>query len=306
MPLPRRRRQARVKLRRWLAFGAFAVLVGGCWLWPRGERHYTEVRNLGSDTMLEVAGAWAEAYDAISDHIVVSVSGGGSGTGIAALIAGKIDLANSSRKVKAEELASARARGQDPVEHHVGYDGIAIYVHRDNPLPSISLRQLRAIFGDGGEVTRWSQLGVDLGDPGLDAIVPVSRQNNSGTYEYFREAVLGGATGRFKPECMNLNGSKDVVDFCAHAKTAIGYSGLAYATPEVRVVPVSKTDDDGAKAVAPSNASIIDRSYPIARPLFMYSNGEPRGATREYLDWILSDAGQRVLLAHGYPPLRAL
>jgi len=242
----------------------------------------------------------------VTDRVVVTVSGGGSGTGVAALIAGKIDLANSSRKLKAEELAHAKRRNQDPVEHHVGYDGIAIYVHKDNPLRSISMPQLKALFGDGGGLTRWSQLGVDLGNPKLDPIVLVSRQNNSGTYEYFREAVLGGASGRFKLECMNLNGSKDVVDFCGDAKSAIGYSGLAYATAEVRVVPVSKTDDDASKPVAPSNATIIDRSYPIARPLFMYSNGPPRGATKEYLDWILSDAGQRVLMEHGYPPLRPL
>jgi phosphate transport system substrate-binding protein len=306
MPSERSLRQRRVKLRRRLAIAVPAVLVATCALLPREAHGYIEVRNLGSDTMLEVAGAWAEAYDAITDHVVVSVSGGGSGTGIASLIAGKIDLANSSRKVKPEELARARKRGVEAVEHHVGYDGIAIYVHRQNPLPSISLAQLKSIFGDGGTVTRWSQLGVQMPDPKLDPIVPVSRQNNSGTYEYFREAVLGGASGRFKPECMNLNGSKDVVDFCAHAESAIGYSGLAYATPDVRVVPVRKTDEVSAPAVVPSNATIIDRSYPIARPLFMYSVGAPAGATKEYLDWILSDAGQRVLQSHGYPPLRAL
>ncbi len=284
-----------------LALLTLLPCLGGCW---RGATQHTEVRNLGSDTMLEVAGAWAEAYDQISDHVVVSVSGGGSGTGIAALIAGKIDLANSSRKLKPEELARARQRGQDPIEHHVGYDGIAIYVHRDNPLPAISMAQLQALFGDGGALSRWSQLGVDLGDPALDPIVLVSRQNNSGTYEYFREAVLGGATGRFKLECMNLNGSKDVVDFCSKARSAIGYSGLAYANDQVRVVPVRRGDDRAA--VVPTNASIVDRTYPIARPLFMYTNGAPQGATKEYLDWILSDDGQRVLMAHGYPPLRRL
>lgn len=269
-----------------------------------GPRRYTEVRNLGSDTMLEVAGAWAEAYDQRTDHIVVSVSGGGSGTGIAALIAGKIDLANSSRRLKDGERKRAAARGREPVEHLVGYDGIAIYVHRDNPLPAITLAQLRAIFGDGGEVVRWSQLGVDLGDAQLDPIVPVSRQNNSGTYEYFREAVLGGASGRFKPQCMNLNGSKDVVEFCARARSAIGYSGLAYATDQVRMVPVVK--QPGGPPVLPSNDTVIDGSYAIARPLFMYTSGEPQGATQEYLDWIKSDDGQRVLMQHGYPPLRKL
>lgn len=282
---------------------ALAVVLPFCGCW-RGAARYTEVRNLGSDTMLEVAGAWAEAYDKVTDHIVVSVSGGGSGTGIAALIAGKIDLANSSRALKPEELARAEARGRHPLAHTVGYDGIAIYVHRDNPLPYVTLAQLKALFGDGGGVSRWSQLGVEFADPKLDPIVLVSRQNNSGTYEYFREAVLGGATGRFKLECMNLNGSKDVVDFCGKARSAIGYSGLAYANDSVRIVPVAR--HDGAPPVEPSNASILDGSYPIARPLLMYTDGPPQGATAEYLGWILSDAGQRVLLAHGYPPLRPL
>lgn len=281
--------------------GALLVLVaGGC---LRGERRYREVRNLGSDTMLEVAGAWAEAYDKISKDIVISVSGGGSGTGIAAMIVGKIDLANSSRKLKKEELARAHKRGSQPLEHHVGYDGIAIYVHKDNPLQSITLSQLRELFGDGGKLSKWSQLGVELG-PGDDNIVLCSRQNNSGTYEYFRDAVLGGNTGRFKLECRNLNGSKDVVSVCGDVRSAIGYSGLAYANASVRVVPVAL--QTGGEPIVPGDETIITGRYPIARPLFMYTNGEPQGATKQYLDWIKSDDGQRVLRDHGYPPLRRL
>lgn len=278
-----------------------ALCAAACW---QPQKRHTEVRNLGSDTMLEVAGAWAEAFDKLGEPIAVTVSGGGSGTGIAAMIAGKIDLANSSRPMKDSERQRARQRGHEPVEHHVGYDGIAIYVHRDNPLPAISMAQLRALFGDGGDLNSWSQLGVDLGGARHDPIVLVSRQNNSGTYEYFREAVLGGASGRFKPQCLNLNGSKDVVEFCARSRSAIGYSGLAYATPEVRVVSVIRKE--GGPAVAPSTGTVIDGSYPIARPLFMYTNGPPTGATARYLEWVLSDDGQRVLQDHGYPPLRRL
>lgn len=278
------------------------LLPLGCF--RSGDRERVEIRNLGSDTMLEVAGAWAEAYDKIEQHATVTVSGGGSGTGIAALIAGKIDLANSSRKLKDNERKHAERRGHHPVEHHVGFDGIAIYVHKDNPIRAISVAQLKAVYGDGGAITRWSQLGVELGDPALDPIVPVSRQNNSGTYEYFREAVLGGASGRFKPECLNLNGSKDVVEFCGRSRSALGYSGLAYATDAVRMVPVIARE--GGAAVPPSNDSVIDGSYPIARPLFMYTKGEPTGATKQYLDWIKGDDGQRVLQSHGYPPLRKI
>ncbi len=285
-----------------LLLAALAGLVAGCL--PGDRRRHVEIQNLGSDTMLEVAGAWAEAYDKVQDHTVISVSGGGSGTGIAAVISGDVDIANSSRKIKPREFERARKHGQNPVEHHVGYDGIAIFVHKDNPIPSLTLGQLAQLFGDGGALTRWSDLGVDLGDPQHDPIVLASRQNNSGTYEYFREAVLGGASGRFKRECNNLNGSKDVVDFCAKTRSAIGYSGLAYASPEVRIVPVKKTDD--APPVMASNDTVLDGSYPIARPLLMYTNGEPVGRIKDYLDWIKGDDGQRVLLEHGYPPLRKL
>ncbi|MBL8730423.1 MAG: phosphate ABC transporter substrate-binding protein [Planctomycetes bacterium] len=279
---------------------AATLLLPGC-----GQGH-PELQNLGSDTMLEVAGAWAQAYHDVHPQIVVSVSGGGSGTGIANLIAGDVDIANSSRHLKDSEVEAAKKHGHTPVQHHVGYDGIAIYVHKDNPIVSITLEQLREMFGDGGSISRWSQLGVEIGagNGDDDRIVLASRQNNSGTYEYFREAVLGGDSGRFKSECNNLNGSKDVVDFCGKTRSAIGYSGLAYATKAVRVVPVAKTA--AAPAVVPDAATVLDGSYPISRPLFMYTNGEPTGEVKLYLDWIKSDAGQRVLQKCGYPPLRPL
>jgi phosphate transport system substrate-binding protein len=262
-----------------------------------------ELQNLGSDTMLEVAGAWAEAYHTVQPDVVVSVSGGGSGHGIAQLIGGEVDIANSSRKLKDKEIEEAKKHGATPVEHHVGYDGIAIYVHKENPLAAITLEQLQGLFGDGGKLTKWSELGVDLKDPDADRVVLASRQNNSGTYEYFREAVLGGDKGRFKPECNNLNGSKDVVDFCAKTKSAIGYSGLAYATDAVRIVPVV---GKSGQPVMPSNATVIDGSYAISRPLFMYTSGAAEGPTKAYIDWIKGDTGQRVLQSKGYPPLRKL
>lgn len=268
-----------------------------------GGQKRIELQNKGSDTMLEVAGSWAEAYRTVHPTVIVSVSGGGSGTGVSALINGTVDIANCSRALKQSEIAEAKAHNHSPVQHHVGNDAIAIYVHKDNPLAAVSVEQLRDLFGDGGKLTKWSQLGVDLGDPKADEIVLASRQNNSGTYEYFREAVLGGEKGRFKPECNLLNGSKDVVDFCSKTKSAIGYSGLAYANATVRLVPVLGKD---GKPVVPSNDTVLDHSYPISRPLFMYTNGEPQGEVAKYLDWIKGDDGQKVLAANGYPPLRKL
>jgi len=261
-----------------------------------------ELQNFGSDTMLEAAGAWAENYQKTHD-IVISVSGGGSGVGIKGLIDGDVDIANSSRLLKQKEIDDAKAHGHTPVKHQVGYDGIAIYVHKDNPLPSITLQQLKELFGEGGTLNKWSQLGIKMADPNADTIAFASRQSTSGTNEYFRDAVLGGDNGRFKQQCNNLNGTKDVVDFCAKTKSAIGYSGLAGSTNQVRIVPVVGT---AGQPVMPSDATVIDGSYPISRPLFMYTIGEATGQVKDYLDWIVSDAGQRVLAAKGYPPLRRL
>lgn len=278
-----------------LLLATLAVFLASCS--QRGK----EIQNLGSDTMLEVAGALAEAYHDEHKDVVISVSGGGSGVGISNLISGDVDIANSSRSLKEKEIEEAKKHGRTPVEHKIGYDGIAIFVHKDNPLASITMDQLKQLFGDGGNLTSWRQLGVDLGDA-ADKVVLASRQNNSGTYEYFREAVLGGDKGRFKPDCNNLNGSKDVVDFCAQTKSAIGYSGIAYATDQVRVVPVVKSG--GAGPVMATVDTVLDGSYAISRPLFMFTNGEPVEDIKHYLDWIKSDAGQSVLQKKGYIPLR--
>lgn len=281
-------------------FSSLALLAGLLVL-PSCSARTREIQNLGSDTMLEVAGALAEAYHKIHPDAVVSVSGGGSGVGISNLISGDVDIANSSRSLKEKEIEEAKKHGRTPVEHKIGYDGIAIFVHKDNPLQSITMEQLKQLFGDGGTIVTWKALGVDLGEA-ADKVVLASRQNNSGTYEYFREAVLGGDKGRFKPECNNLNGSKDVVDFCAKTKSAIGYSGIAYATDQVRVVPVIKKE--GGAPVLPKVDTVLDGSYAISRPLFMFTNGEPVDHIKHYLDWIKSDAGQAVLQVKGYIPLR--
>ncbi|HEB51866.1 MAG TPA: PstS family phosphate ABC transporter substrate-binding protein, partial [bacterium] len=189
-----------------------------------------EIINDGSNTMLVVASALAEIYHNQHPEIVVSVSGNGSGTGIASLIAGDVDIANASRPMKPEEIEQAKKNGHDPIEHIVGFDGIAVYVHKDNPIESLTLAQLKEIFGTGGKIGSWQDLGVDMGSEAANEMAMLSRQSSSGTYECFRNIVLGGKKASFKQECRLLNGSKEVVEFCAKTKSAIGYSGVAYAT----------------------------------------------------------------------------
>lgn len=261
-----------------------------------------EIENKGSDTLLEVAASLAQTYGDMHPEIAISVSGGGSGGGIASLIGGDLDIANASRPLKDKEVEDAKKRGITPVEHIVGYDGIAIFVHKDNPIKSLTVAQLQAMFGDGGKVENWTDVGVDMGTGDADNnIVLVSRQNSSGTYECFLNEVLGKGS-RFKSRCRNLNSSKDVVDLCAKSKSAIGYSGLAYATPDVRIVPV--VAEEGKPAVTPTIATVLDKSYAIARPLYMYTT---EGCSKEittYVEWIKGDEGQKVMFEKGYVPLR--
>jgi len=260
----------------------------------------TLIQNKGSDTLVNVAQAWAEAYPEVNPEVAVAVSGGGSGTGIAAMINGTVDIANASRKMKDKEMKLAEKNGQSPVEHVVGYDALAVFLHKDNPVKSMTLAQLKDIYGRDPKVRKWSDMGITV--PGCkDEIVVVSRQNNSGTYAYFKETVLG-KKGKYRQGTLDMHGSKDVVDLVEKTPCAIGYSGLAYATDHLKMVCIAK---DGADAcVSPSVATASDRSYPIARPLFMYTNGEPEGEIKSYMDWIKSDAGQCILAKKGYAPAR--
>ena len=262
----------------------------------------TLIQNKGSDTLVNVAQAWAEAYAQINPNVAVAVTGGGSGTGIAALIGGSVDIANSSRSMEEEEFEMANGRGVVPNELIVGYDAIAIYIHPDNPIDRFTLGQLADIYGENGTAESWSQLGITVPGCSSDEIVRVSRQNSSGTYVYFQEAILGESDLRLGSR--DMAGSSEVVDLVEKTACAIGYSGLAYATEEVKV-PCLMTED-GGNCIAPSTASAVDGTYPIARPLFMYTNGQPEGVTKDYIDWILSDEGQCIILNKGYAPVRSL
>ncbi|HAA71261.1 MAG TPA: phosphate-binding protein [Planctomycetaceae bacterium] len=253
----------------------------------------------GSDTMVNVAQKWAEVYTAENPDISVQVSGGGSGVGIAGLMDGELDMANASRAIKEEEQGLVKKNlNKEALEHVVGRDALAVYVHKDNPLTKISLSQLAAIYGEDGDITKWSQLGIKV--EGDDEIIRVSRQNSSGTYVYFRETVLG-KTGNYKQGAINQSGSKDVVDLVSTTPSAIGYSGMGYATDQVKMLSVSKTNDDDP--VEPTSENAASGDYPIARPLLIYTIGQPSGALKIYLDWILSQKGQQIVSDLGYVPI---
>ncbi len=277
-----------------------AMLLTGCG--RKATSGTTAIQNIGSDTMVNLAQAWAEAYRQVNPSVSVEVSGGGSGIGVAALLNGTADIVNSSRHLEPDELARARARyGAEPREFKVAYDALAIYVHPSNPINEISVEELGAIYREGGSINKWSDLGVTL--PGRhDEIIRVSRQNNSGTYHYFREAVVG-AKADFKPGSRDLNGSKDVVALVEGTPSAIGYSGIGYRTDKVKVLKISRKK--GEPGVEPSVATTLDKTYPIARPMFFYTPPDAPAHVTEYINWVLSPEGQAIVTGKGYIPLEA-
>ena len=256
------------------------------------------IQNKGSDTIVNLALAWAEAYTAQHPEVSIAVTGGGSGTGIAALINGTVDLANASREMKPKEVSEAEAKGIDPVEHIVARDAIAVVVHPDNPVDRLTIPQLAAIFT--GEITNWREVG------GEDRpIVLLSRESNSGTHVYFLEQVVRQADKTsevlFSPDTLLMPSSEGISNEIRQNPNAIGYDGLGYVTPDQKTVAVSV--GEGEPYVEPSVEAVNNATYAIARPLYMYTNGQPSGLLRDYLEWIMEPEGQAIVQELGFVPL---
>ncbi len=256
------------------------------------------IQNVGSDTMVNLALAWAEAYQAENPDVRIAVTGGGSGTGIAGLVNGTVDIANASRQMKPEEVEAARANGITPVEHVVARDAIAVVVHPSNPVDRLTLQQLSDIFS--GRITDWSEVG------GEDRpIVLLSRESNSGTHVYFLEQVvrLGDKRGTtlFSPDTLLMPSSEGISAEVRQNPNAIGYDGLGYVTPDQKTVAVAAGPE--GPFVLPAIETVNSGAYPIARDLYVYTDGEPQGAIADYLAWIRSPGGQAIVGELGFVPL---
>jgi phosphate transport system substrate-binding protein len=256
------------------------------------------ITNIGSDTMVNLALAWAERYQQEHPEVRISVTGGGSGTGLASLINNTVDIANASRQIKAEELAKAEQNGISPIEFVVARDAIAVVVNPSNPLDRLTLEQVSQIYS--GEINRWDQLG------GEDRpIVRLSRETNSGTHVYFLERVLrlGDAKNKtlFARDTLLLPSSEVIGSEIRENPNAIGYEGLGYVTSSMKVLAISATAD--GEYVLPSAATVNSGAYPIARDLYMYTAGQPTGLVRTYLDWILSAEAQTIVVELGFVPV---
>jgi phosphate transport system substrate-binding protein len=282
----------------------FVVLLATVVACSRGSRDDNDgtIKMTGSDTMVNLANAWREAFEAGHPDISLQVKGGGSGVGIAALCSGKIDIATASRPMKPTEIDAAKTNtGKQPKEFVVGRDALAIYVHKQNPIDSISLGELAEIYGENGKLSAWKELDLDFSACSGGKIIPVGRQNSSGTYAYFKEAVLGEKR-EYRQGLTSQSGSSDIVSLISKTPCAIGYSGMGYYKAElVKMVKVAK--EKGEPPVAPSVDSALDGTYPISRPLYLYTLGEPSGAIQEFIQWVRSDEGQKTVEEQGYVPL---
>ena len=254
--------------------------------------------NKGSDTLVNLALAWAEAYHQQYPQVEISVTGGGSGTGIAALINGTVDVANASRQIKTEEIQQATDNGIIPMEHIVARDAIAVIVNPENPVNQLTIQQLSDIFS--GKINNWSEVGGDD-----RPIVRLSRETNSGTHVFFLENVIrmGDPNNKtlFSPDTLLLQSSEGITVETRDNPNVIGYDGLGYVTPEVKVIAVAK--DNLGPYVLPSADSVNEGEYPIARDLYMYTNGDPTGAVLDYLNWITMADAQGVVTKLGFVPI---
>lgn len=257
------------------------------------------IENKGSDTIVNLALAWAEAYQVEHPDVRISVTGGGSGTGIAALINDTVDLANASRQIKTEEIEEAQSKGVEPMEHIIARDAIAVIVNSENPVSELTLQQISDIYS--GEITNWSEVG------GEDRpIVKLSRETNSGTHVYFLETVLrlGNSDDEtlFSTDTLLLPSSEGIISEVRQNPNAIGYDGLGYVPDDVKMIAIAK--EAGGEYVLPSIATVNDKTYAIARDLYMYTNGEPTGIVKDYLDWILSAEAQEIVAELGFVPAK--
>ena len=253
----------------------------------------------GSDTMVNLGQAWAEELNKLHPDINVAVTGGGSGTGISSLLNGTCDIAETSRAMEDKEVKQAKEKGIDPVQEIVALDGIAVVVNPKNPVKNLTMDQLRDIFI--GNTANWKA----VGGPDKE-IVLLSREVNSGTHIFFKEHVLrkGKSKGpeEFSPASLLMPSSQAIADEVSNNENAIGYYGMGYISPKQKIIAVAK--DASSPFVEPTIESVKNNTYPISRPLYMCTNGNPRGTVKEFIDFVYSKEGQEIVRKLDFVPIK--
>ena len=281
---------------------ATVIAVFAVFLFIGLPAHAGNITVKGSDTMVLLAQRWAEKYMAANSEVSIQVTGGGSGTGIAALLNATTDIANSSRPIKSTERETAAKAGIEVQETPVAMDALSVVVHRSNGIEELTLNQIKAIYT--GAVNNWSEVGGKA-----KPIVRYSRESNSGTYVFFKEHVLGDTD--YAADCQNMPGTAAVATAVGKDPAGIGFGGAAYFLHQESVKVIKVKKDKDSPAVSPLSAdgkglnfaAIHSVEYPIARYLYCYTAGKPAGALGAYMTWILGPAGQEVAKDLGYVPL---
>jgi len=253
----------------------------------------------GSDTIVNLVQVWAERFSKENPQYNIGVTGGGSGTGFAALLNGTCDIAMASRKIEDKEVTKAKENNINPVEFVVGLDGLAVLVNKNNPVDHLTMEQLRGIFT--AQIRNWKEVG------GEDRrIVILSRESNSGTHLFFKEHVLrrGDPKGKeeFAPSALLMPSSQAIYDEVSQNPNAIGYTGMGYIYGEVKAISVAK--DEKSKNFYPNSDNVISGRYPISRPLFLYTNGTPRGVVKKFMEYVLSPEGQGIVSEMDFVPIK--
>lgn len=272
---------------------SFVILVAGC------ARSQKAMQIKGSDTMVNLGQAWAEQYMILHPETAIAITGGGSGTGIAAIIANATDIAQCSRNIKEKEIKQAEKNGVNPVEWHVANDGIVVAVHPANTVNKLTIKQLSDIFA--GKISNWQQVGGQN-----KRIVALSRERNSGTHVFFLEEVvkLGEKKNpnEFAPTILMMPSSQAIVEEINANPAAIGYIGLGYLTKKEKALAIA--GDINSPYVLPSVKSVVQKEYPISRSLLFYTNGVPTGEARSFIDFVLSKEGQEIVLKMDFVPIQ--
>jgi phosphate transport system substrate-binding protein len=272
---------------------SLVIVAAGGYYWVTTQPPSTvQIQQKGSDTLLVLAQNWAEYYILDNSNVEIVVSGGGSGTGISALINKQIDIADASRQIKQTEIDAAKEVDVNPVEWKVALDGISLIVNSENPVDELSYNQLRGIYN--GSITNWSEVG------GIDApVITYGRQSTSGTYVYFNEEVLD--EDDYRADMNQMAGNADIVEAVINDPNGIGYVGVAYAEArkdELKIASVKRQAT--SQAYQPTSVDIANGNYPVSRYLYVYTNGIPEGAVKDYIKFMLSSEGQGVVVEVGY------
>jgi phosphate transport system substrate-binding protein len=277
---------------------AFFLMVS--WSYPAHSQHDKNlIRIKGSDTLAKVTSEWGAVFSENDREVTIEVSGGGSGNGIAALINGHVEVANTSRKLrKREKRLISKKTNKKPYIITVGLDAVSILVHNDNPMNAVSLAQLAGIYGSAELYSKWSDLGITIPSCKSGEIVRVSRKNNSGTYAFFRQAIFGKRSHLYRG-LVTYSGSQDVVGHVSKDPCSIGYSAMAFLDSSVKTLCITQPNPNKG-CVPPTAAYTLNNKYPLSRPLFMYTMGEPEGKTRAFLSWVKSSEGQHILRKAGF------